>query len=55
MGRRSSSRTPAGRALAFPGAGHAFFNDTRPEAYQKAAADVAWAKTLAHFARFLQS
>ena len=37
----------------YPGAGHAFFNDTRPEAYRKIAAADAWTKTLAHFARFL--
>lgn len=33
----------------YPGAGHAFFNDTRPEVYKPAAAKDAWAKTLAHF------
>ena len=27
-------------------AGHAFFNDTRPEAYQQAAADGAWRRTV---------
>jgi len=30
----------------YPGAGHAFFNDTRPEAYQAAAATDAWRRTL---------
>jgi carboxymethylenebutenolidase len=39
----------------YPGAGHAFFNDTRPEAYQKAAATDAWSKTLAHFERHLRA
>ena len=31
----------------YPGVGHAFFNDSRPEAYNKAAADDAWNRTLA--------
>lgn len=31
----------------FAGAGHAFFNDARPEAYNKDAADKAWDKVLA--------
>ena len=31
----------------YPGTGHAFFNDTRPEAYDKAAAADAWVRTLA--------
>lgn len=31
----------------YPGAGHAFFNDARPEAYNPAAAADAWNKTLA--------
>jgi len=34
----------------YPGAGHAFFNDDRPEAYNAAAAADAWKKTLAFFA-----
>lgn len=38
----------------YPGAGHAFFNDTRPEAYQAAAATDAWSRTLAHFERHLR-
>jgi carboxymethylenebutenolidase len=38
----------------YPGAGHAFFNDTRPEAYHEASAHDAWRRTLAHFARHLQ-
>jgi carboxymethylenebutenolidase len=33
----------------YPGAGHAFFNDARPEAYNKSAAEDAWARTLAFF------
>jgi len=30
----------------YPGTGHAFFNDDRPEAYHDAAAATAWARTL---------
>jgi carboxymethylenebutenolidase len=33
----------------YPGVDHAFFNDERPDAYSKAAADDAWRRTLAHF------
>jgi carboxymethylenebutenolidase len=40
--------------IVYPGAGHAFFNDTRPEAYERNAANDAWRKTLAHFAEHLR-
>ncbi len=30
----------------YAGAGHAFFNDTRPEAYDRTAASLAWTRTL---------
>jgi len=33
----------------YPNADHAFFNDERPDAYNKAAADDAWRRTLALF------
>jgi len=33
----------------YPGVDHAFFNDDRPDAYNKAAAEDAWRRTLAHF------
>jgi carboxymethylenebutenolidase len=36
-------------------AGHAFFNDTRPQAYDPAAAADAWQRTLAFFRKYLQS
>lgn len=39
----------------YPGAGHAFYNDTRPEAYHEASAKDAWGKALAHFSRHLQA
>lgn len=38
----------------YPNAKHAFFNDTRPEAYNPDAAQDAWQKTLAWFRRYLK-
>jgi carboxymethylenebutenolidase len=38
----------------YPGAGHAFFNDTRPEAYHTASAQDAWKRTLRHFQQHLR-
>lgn len=37
----------------FKGVNHAFFNDTRPDVYNKKAAADAWNKTLAHFKKYL--
>ncbi|MBD1911193.1 MULTISPECIES: dienelactone hydrolase family protein [unclassified Leptolyngbya] len=37
----------------YPNSGHAFFNDTRPEAYNPTAATDAWQKTLAFFSQNL--
>ncbi|HEY9764510.1 MAG TPA: alpha/beta family hydrolase [Trichocoleus sp.] len=37
----------------YRGAGHAFFNDTRPEAYQEAAATDAWERTVNFFRQHL--
>jgi carboxymethylenebutenolidase len=37
----------------YPSAGHAFFNDTRPESYRPDAAKDAWNKTLAWFHKYL--
>jgi carboxymethylenebutenolidase len=37
----------------YPGASHAFFNDTRPQIYQAEAAQNAWQKTLAWFRTYL--
>jgi carboxymethylenebutenolidase len=39
----------------YPGASHAFFNDSRPHIYQAAAAQDAWQKTLAWFKKYLVS
>jgi carboxymethylenebutenolidase len=40
--------------VTYPGAGHAFFNDTRPDAYRPAAAADAWTRALAFFRRHLR-
>lgn len=37
----------------YPGAGHAFFNDTRPQVYSQAASAQAWHDTLEWFAKHL--
>jgi carboxymethylenebutenolidase len=37
----------------YPGAGHAFFNDTRPDHYNQEAAQHAWEKTLGWFRSYL--
>ena len=39
----------------FPGAKHAFNNDTNPERYHAEAAKEAWGRTLEFFKRHLQS
>ena len=41
--------------IVYPGAGHAFFNDTRPEAFRRDAANDAWRRTLDHFGRHLRA
>jgi carboxymethylenebutenolidase len=38
----------------YPNVDHAFFNDERPDAYNKATADDAWRRTLAHFRQHLR-
>jgi carboxymethylenebutenolidase len=37
----------------YPDTGHAFFNDTRPQAYNKTAAEDSWQRTLAFFSKHL--
>jgi carboxymethylenebutenolidase len=49
-------RARAGRALetvVYPGAGHAFNNDTRPDAFRPEASADAWRRVLSHFERHL--
>jgi carboxymethylenebutenolidase len=51
-----SSIEAAGKSIehhTYSGAGHAFFNDSRPEAYNAEAAADAWKRTLAFFERHL--
>lgn len=40
--------------VVYPGAGHAFMNDTRPEAYHEASAQAAWGRTLDLFGKALR-
>lgn len=50
--------TAAGKpheTIVYPGAPHAFFNDSRPHIYKPDAAEDAWEKTLAWFRRYLAS
>jgi carboxymethylenebutenolidase len=39
--------------FAYPGAGHAFFNEDRPEAYHEESAGLLWDRTLAFFRQTL--
>jgi len=39
----------------YPNAGHAFYNDDRPEVFRPEAANDAWRRTLAHFGRHLRT
>ena len=41
-------------AFTYAGVDHAFNNDTSAERYNKAAADLAWSRTLAFFKRYLR-
>lgn len=41
-------------AVVYPGADHAFFNDSRPEVYRKDAANDAWSKTITLFRKHLK-
>ena len=43
-----------GAVRIYPEAGHAFFNDTRPEAYQAADAKVAWESTVQFLRQYLR-
>jgi len=43
-----------GLVHSYPDAGHAFFNDTRPEAYRAQAARLAWERTLQFFHQHLR-
>jgi carboxymethylenebutenolidase len=43
------------RVVIYPGAGHGFFNDTRPMTYNEADAVAVWRDTLAWFATYLRA
>jgi carboxymethylenebutenolidase len=43
------------RVVVYPGAGHAFLNDTRPAMYRPEAARDAWSRMLAWFHRYLDT
>jgi carboxymethylenebutenolidase len=45
----------AGEIKTYPGAPHAFFNDTRKDVYRPAAAEDAWKRVLAFFRQHLQA
>jgi carboxymethylenebutenolidase len=40
--------------VVYPGAGHAFANESRPEAYREAAASDGWRRALAFLAKHLE-
>ena len=52
---RASERALPVEIVVYTGAGHAFANDSRPEAFREAAAADAWHRALAFFARELES
>jgi carboxymethylenebutenolidase len=51
---RQRQRGRAAEVVVYPGAGHAFFNNERPEAFRPDAANDAWRRTLEHFGRHLR-
>jgi carboxymethylenebutenolidase len=46
---RLASTGQAAEVVRYPGAGHAFFNDTRPEAFRPAAAADSWGRAIKFF------
>jgi carboxymethylenebutenolidase len=46
---KQTARGIATEVIVYEGAGHAFFNDARPEAFRRAPANDAWRRTLALF------
>ena len=52
--RKLSAAGKPHEVIVYPGAPHAFFNDTRPHIYHQAAAEDAWQKTLNWFHQYLK-
>jgi carboxymethylenebutenolidase len=52
--RKLKEHGKAAEFVIYPGAPHAFFNDTRPHIYHKEAADDAWKRTLAWYREHLK-
>jgi carboxymethylenebutenolidase len=50
---RAAARRLPIEVVVYPGAGHAFANETRPETYRKPAADDGWRRALDFFAKHL--
>jgi carboxymethylenebutenolidase len=51
--RTAHARHPV-EIVSYPGAGHAFFNDSRPEMYREPAARDAWPRAVSFFRRHLE-
>jgi carboxymethylenebutenolidase len=51
---RQRKRGREAEVVVYPGSGHAFFNNERPEAYRRDAANDAWRRTLDHFGSHLR-
>lgn len=51
---RQTERGRDTEVVVYPGAGHAFFNDTRTEVFRRDAAEDAWERTVDLFTRHLQ-
>jgi carboxymethylenebutenolidase len=51
---RQRQRGRAAEVVVYPDAGHAFFNNERPEAFRPDAANDGWRRTLEHFGRHLR-
>ncbi|MEE8558760.1 MAG: dienelactone hydrolase family protein [Myxococcota bacterium] len=51
--REGASQSHEVEVVVYPGAGHAFANDTRPDAYRADAAEDAWSRALAFLHRYL--
>lgn len=53
--RELRKRGVAAEFILYPGTGHAFFSDDRPQAYKKEAAEDAWKRCVAFFDKYLKA